>query len=153
MEHHGAIMHALTRGRIRLLMTAWVALCSLGCSDTVSEEKEQPTVRDVVPPNWTGDLFRVVERGPRHATLEWSDATDDIAVAYYELELADISRAHKVRGTSFLLSALPAGATLSATVVAVDRAGNRSLAPMRLSFETMPECQVQRPALPARVAQ
>lgn len=99
--------------------------------------------RDTKPPTAPGSLRATPARTA--VTLTWAASRDNVEVAYYVVALA--GRVKKPTGTRAWFGRLRPDTVYTATVRAVDRAGNRSTA-ARVSFRTLRATRDTQPPTP-----
>ncbi len=111
---------------------AWSADDGLGATGLLDSPPTAPTNVGATP-------------GVLGVTVSWTAATDDVAVHHYQVTLAGQTK--QPTGTSTWIGGLTPSTTYTATVVAVDTAGNFSPA-VPVTFTTLAASETQPPTAP-----
>jgi beta-glucanase (GH16 family) len=101
--------------------------------------------RDKEPPSTPTDL-RAASATASAVTFTWTASTDNVGVAGYDVSVAS-GRRDRVESTSYTVSGLSCGTTVSVSVAAFDRAQNRS-APATATGSTSGCGDTQAPSAP-----
>lgn len=104
--------------------TSSYSLTCTGTGGSVTKEVSIVVKADTVPPSIPNNLS-YINVNTDSVTLNWSVATDNIAVAGYNL-YRDGVKINKLTDTTFTDSALTSGSSYTYTVTALDGAGNES---------------------------
>jgi beta-glucanase (GH16 family) len=120
-----ASLHArLSAARRRPLASAALALCAAACFAGTAHAASWK--HDHEPPSAPSNLYVASATGSS-ITFAWTASTDNIAVTGYDVSVGS-AIAVRVKTLSYTASGLACGTNVTVTVVALDRAGNRSAA-------------------------
>ena len=117
--------------------TVLLAITALSCASGEDPANDGPNgPPDTKAPAWpASSTLRATSVGRTHAMLEWTPATDDVAVDHYRLT-RDGKTVAKPTGTTYMVTFLHPGETYALGVQAVDAAGNAALEGLQTEVTT-----------------
>jgi beta-glucanase (GH16 family) len=119
-----ASLHARTSTpRRRLVGSVALVVCAAACFAAVAGADSWK--RDRQPPSTPSDL-RATSATVSSITFAWTASTDNVGVTGYEVSVGSAATSVRMRTLSYTVSGLACGTSVTISVVAFDRAGNRS---------------------------
>ncbi len=115
------------------LLSSFVASAGPSSARPADETGPYAAARDTTPPTVPKNLRSVP--ATRGVTLTWGAATDNVKVAYYLVTV--VAQTKKPKALKVWIGGLSPSTDYTATVRAVDAAGNRSK-PVSVTFRTLP---------------
>jgi beta-glucanase (GH16 family) len=132
--------------RLRLVSSIALALCAAACF--AGAARADSWRHDNQPPSPPANLY-AASATAASITFAWTASTDNIRVTGYDVSVGSASPV-RVTALSYTVNGLACGTTVTVSVVAVDRAGNRSTpATATGSTSACPSTDTTAPTMPS----